>query len=99
MVAVISIDASPFLFFSDLTCDHKDTGIGVSGCTVLSDSKKTKLGSSDHEASPSESENTGVVLVPCWRMEMRPSSYFWWCGYFRGPWVSFGTWVPGICVS
>ena len=29
MVAVISIDAYPFLAFSDLTCHHKDTGIGV----------------------------------------------------------------------
>ena len=77
MVAVISIDASPFLVFSDLTCDHKDKGIGVSGCTVLSGSKKTKLGSSDYETLPSESINTGVVLVPCWRMEMRPYSYFW----------------------
>ena len=30
-----------------------------SGCTVLSDRKKTKLGSSDQEASPSESKYTG----------------------------------------
>ena len=26
--------------------------------------------------------NTGVVLVPCSRMEVRPYSYFQWCGYF-----------------
>ena len=24
-------------------------------------------------------------------MEVCPYSYFWWCGYFRGPWVSFVT--------
>ena len=29
MVAVISVDAYPFLAFSDLTCHHEDTGIGV----------------------------------------------------------------------
>ena len=29
MVAVISVDAYPFLAFSDLTCYLKDTGIGV----------------------------------------------------------------------
>ena len=33
--------------------------------TVLPDSKKTKLGSSYQEASPSADENTGVDLVPC----------------------------------
>ena len=29
MVAVISVDAYPFLAFSDLTCHLEDTGIGV----------------------------------------------------------------------
>ena len=29
MVAVISVDASPFWAFSDLTCHVEDTGIGV----------------------------------------------------------------------
>ena len=24
-------------------------------------------------------------------MEVRPYSYFRWCGYFWGPWVSFAT--------
>ena len=38
------------------------------------DSKKTELGSSDQEASPSVSKNTWVVLVPCWWMEVRPIS-------------------------
>ena len=36
-----------------------------SGCTVPPDSKKTKLGSSDQEASQSAGKNTWVVLVPC----------------------------------
>ena len=29
MVAVISVNAYPFLAFSDLTCHLEDTGIGV----------------------------------------------------------------------
>ena len=29
VVAMISVDAYPFLAFSDLTCHLKDTGIGV----------------------------------------------------------------------
>ena len=55
------------------------------------DSKETELGSSDQEASPSAGKNTGVVLVPCLHMEVHPYSYFQWCGYFWGPWVSFVT--------
>ena len=43
VIAVISVDTYPFLVFSDLTCHLKDTGINVFGCTVQSDSKKTKL--------------------------------------------------------
>ena len=45
MVAVINVDAYPFLAFSDLTSHLENTEIG--------DSKETKLGSSDVEASPS----------------------------------------------
>ena len=75
VVAVISVDAYPFLAFSDLNCHLEDTGIGVfSGCTVPPDSKETKLGSSDQEASPSAGKNTGVVLVPCSRMKCIPTS-------------------------
>ena len=62
-----------------------------SGCTVPPDSKETELGSSDQEASPSAGKNTGVVLVPCLCMEVHPYSYFQWCGYFRGSWVSIVT--------
>ena len=29
VVAVISVDAYPFLTFSDLTCHHEDAGISV----------------------------------------------------------------------
>ena len=36
----------------------------LSGCTMPSDSKEAKLGSSNQEASPSAGENTGIVLVP-----------------------------------
>ena len=36
----------------------------LSGCTALPESKD-QLGSSDQEASPSASKDTGVVLVPC----------------------------------
>ena len=70
VVAVISVDAYPFLA---LPC-HLDW-----------------LGSSDQEASPSAGKHTGVVLVPCSHMEVRLFSYFRWCGYFRGPCVSFVT--------
>ena len=82
MLVVISVDAYPFLTFPDVTCHLEDTGMSVSGCTVSPDSKETKLGSSDQEASQSAGENTGVVLVPCSRMEVCPYSYFRWCGYF-----------------
>ena len=69
MVALISVVAYPFLAF-------------VRPDNVPPDSKETKLGSSDQEASPSAGKNTGVVLVPCSRMKVRPYSYFRWCGYF-----------------
>ena len=36
-----------------------------SSCTVVPDSKKTELGSSNQETSPSAGKNTVVVLVPC----------------------------------
>ena len=46
-----------------------------SGCTVLPNSKQTKLGSSSQEASPSAGKNTRVVLVSCSRMEVHPYSF------------------------
>ena len=42
-------------------------------------------------ASPSVGKNTGIVLVPCSCMKVHPYSYFRWCGYFWGPWMSFVT--------
>ena len=45
-----------------------------SGCTVPPDSKETKLGSSDQEASPSAGKNTGVVLVPCHAWKCVPAA-------------------------
>ena len=60
-----------------------------SGYSLPLDSKETELGSSDQEASSSVGKNTGVVLVPCLCIEVCPYSYFWWCGYFWGPWVVF----------
>ena len=36
-----------------------------SGCTMLPDSKETKLGSNSQETSQSAGKNTGVVLVSC----------------------------------
>ena len=34
-------------------------------------------------------KNTGVILVPCLLMEVCLYSYFWCCGYFWSPWLSF----------
>ena len=86
---MVSVDAYPFLPFSDRTCHLEDTGIGVSGCTVPPDCKETERGSSNQHPSPSAGKNIGVILVPC--MEVCPYSYFQWCRYFQGPWVSFVT--------
>ena len=91
VVAVISVDAYPFLAFPYLTYHLEDTGIRFSGCTVLPDSKETQLGSSDQETSLSAGKNTGIVLVPCLRMEVHSYSYFQCCGYFWGSWMSFVT--------
>ena len=39
---------------------------------------------------PAERSRWGhtIVLVPCLRMEAHTYRYFWWYGYFWGPWVS-----------
>ena len=75
VVAVISVDAYPFLAFPDLTRHLTYTGIGVR-------TKKIELRSSDQETFPSAGKNTGVVLVPCSRMEVHAYSYFQWCTFF-----------------
>ena len=65
VAAVLSVDAYPFLAFSDMTCHLQYTGIIFSGWIVLPDSKETVLGSSEQEVSPSTGKNTGKVLVLC----------------------------------
>ena len=47
-----------------------------SGCTVPPDSKETKLGSSDQEASPSAGKNTGIVFVPCCTWKCIPTAIY-----------------------
>ena len=93
MVAVISVDLYPFFFtFSGLSCDLEDTGMCVFWWhTVLPDSKETEFGSSNQEASPSAGKITRVVFSTMMHMEVCPYSYFQWCKYFSGPWVSFVT--------
>ena len=44
--------------------------------TVPPDSIAIKLDSNNQEASPSAGKNTGVVLVPFSRMEVRPYNFF-----------------------
>ena len=65
MVAVISVDAYPFLAFSNITCHLEDTRIGIFWLHCTTSYKETKLGSSKQEASPSEGNNTWELLVPC----------------------------------
>ena len=80
MVAVIYVDAYPFLTFSNLTCHLEDAGMCflVALCRLI----VRRLGSSDQETSPSAGKNIGVVLVPFSRMEVRPYNCFRWCRYF-----------------
>ena len=44
-----------------------------SGCAVPPDSKETKLGSRDQEASPSAGKNTVAAIVPCWAWKYVPT--------------------------
>ena len=81
VVAVIGVDAYPFFVFSDLICHLHDMGISAFWLDCAADSKETKLGTSNQEPL-SAGKNTRVVLVPCLHMEVRPYSYFRWCGYF-----------------
>ena len=62
-----------------------------SSCTVLPDSKKTELGSSDQEDCSLAGKKTGVVLVPCcaWKCVHTAYSYFWVRVFFIGPWMLF----------
>ena len=89
MVAVISVDAYPF--FQTWLVTLRIFELVFPGCTVPPDSKDTKLESSNQVASPSANKNTRVVLVLFLRMVVRPCSYFQFCEYFWGLWVSFVT--------
>ena len=92
VVAVISVDAYPFMAFSNLNCHLEGMGIGVflfALCHLIVRRPNLEVIWIDQEVFPSAGKNTGVVLVPCSRMEVHPYSYFWWCGYYWGPWVSF----------
>ena len=60
MVAVIDFDAYPFLVYSDLISLPEDAGIGISGCTVLSDSKETELESRN---STSAGKKRGIFSI------------------------------------
>ena len=44
------------------------------GCTVSSDSKETKLGSSNQEASVSAGKDIGIVLVSCCSWKCIPTA-------------------------
>ena len=74
VAAMVSIDAYPFLAFSNLTSLFENTWIVFSGCTVLPDSKVTELGSSQQEAPPSTDKNTRVGLVPCYTWKCAPAA-------------------------
>ena len=45
-----------------------------SGYTVPPDSKETKLGTSDQEASPSAGKSTGIVLMSCHTWKCVPTA-------------------------
>ena len=84
MIAVISVDTYPFLVFSDLTCHLKDTGINVFGCTVQSDSKKTKLEVVTKSLLHQQVKIQGQFFhMSC--KEVSPYSSVQCRGYFRGP--------------
>ena len=59
------------------------------GYTVLPDSKETKLGSSNQEASLSAGKNTRVALVPGLAWKCVPTTNSGDVDYFWGLWVSF----------
>ena len=86
VVAVINVDAYPFLAISYLTCHFEDTGIDVSGYTVLPCSNKTKLGSSNQEASPLSGKNAKLVLVPCCTWKYIPTDISGGVDILKFPW-------------
>ena len=66
MVAVISVDAYPFLTFSDLTCHLEDTGSCFLVALYCLIARRLNLEVAVKRLlSPSAGKSTRVVLVPC----------------------------------
>ena len=92
VIAVISVDAYPFLGF--LRPDLSPWGYGnrcflvVLCCLIV---RRPNLEVATKRLLHQQVKILGVVLVQCSHMEMHPYSYFRWCGYSWGPWVSFVT--------
>ena len=91
VVVVISVDA--YSFFGFLRPGLSPWGYGnrcflIALCCLIVRRPNLEVAT---KTSPSAGKNTGVVLVPCSHMKKRSYSYFQWCGYFWGPWVSFVT--------
>ena len=61
VIRFINVDAYSYLASTDLICQ----GYLFAGCTEPPDSKETKLGNSDQEASLSAGKNIRIVLAPC----------------------------------
>ena len=91
VVAVISVDAYPFFGFPRLDLSpwvYRNRCFLVPLCRLIVRRPNLEVAT---KRRPLAGKNTGVVLVPFSRMEVHPCSYFQWCGYFWGPWVSFLT--------
>ena len=61
VIRFINVDAYSYLASTDLISQ----GYLFAGCTEPPDSKETKLGNSDQEASLSAGKNIRIVLAPC----------------------------------
>ena len=79
MIAVISVDAYPFLISQTWPVNLRVQEQVFPGCTKPPDSKETELGSSDQEASPSAGKNARIVLVPChaWSVSLQLFLVVW----------------------
>ena len=63
LVAVISVVLTLFWLSQTWPVNLRIQELVFSCCTVLPDSKESKFGNSDQEASPSASKNTEIILV------------------------------------
>ena len=73
MVGVISVDAYPFLAFSDLSLSpraYRNRCFLVALCHLIIRRRNLEVGTKSllHQ----QVKSTGVFLVPCPRMEVRP---------------------------